>query len=410
MSKRVVVTGMGAVTPIGNDLASYWSGLKEGKVGIGFVTSFDTTEFDIKFAAEVKDFDPNDYLDKKKSRRFDRFSQFAYAATRMAVDDSKLEIEDDNNVGIIIGSGMGGMPTIENEHRKLIEKGPKRVSPFFIQMAISNMAASNVAIELNLKGPWFSVVTACASATHSIGEAYKYIQDGTCDVVVAGGAESTITPLALAGFTSITALAKGDDPSIASRPFDKDRNGFVMGEGAGILIMEEYDRAIKRGAKIYAEVVGFGSTCDAFHMTAPDENGDGIKRAMELAIKSANIQKEDITYINAHGTSTPLNDLTETIAVKNLFKDHAYNLYMTSTKGHTGHLLGAAGGIEAIACCMSLYDSFIPGTMGHEEASEDMDLNYLPKKGIVKDYNYAMSNSLGFGGHNGSLIFKKYRG
>jgi 3-oxoacyl-[acyl-carrier-protein] synthase II len=409
MKRRVVVTGLGAITPIGKDVNSFFEGVREGRLGIDYIKSFDTENFKVKVAAEVKDFDPNNYMDKKEAKRMDRFCQFAVASSIEAVKDSGLDVEkiDKNKFGVVIGSGIGGLLTIEKEHRNLLEKGPNKVGPLFIPMAIVNLAAGNVAIKFGAKGICSSVVTACASGTNAIGEAFRYIQMGYLDVAIAGGAEAPITPLALAGFTNLTALTNKNDPKRASIPFDLERSGFVMGEGAGILILEEYGHAIKRGAKIYAEVVGYGFTCDAYHMTAPDEEAEGASRAMEMALLDANIEKEKISYINAHGTSTPLNDKLETLAIKKVFGDYAKNIPISSTKSMTGHLLGAAGSIEAIVCVKAIEEGFIPPTIGYEKRDPECDLDYVPNEGRRGEVNYALSNSFGFGGHNACLIFKK---
>ncbi|CCJ33620.1 beta-ketoacyl-ACP synthase II [Caloramator australicus] len=409
MKRRVVVTGLGAITPIGKDAKSFFKGVREGRLGIDYIRSFDTENFKVKVAAEVKDFDPNNYMDKKEAKRMDRFCQFAVASSIEAVKDSGLDVEeiDKNKFGVVIGSGIGGLLTIEKEHRNLLEKGPNKVGPLFIPMAIVNLAAGNVAIKFGAKGICSSVVTACASGTNAIGEAFRYIQMGYLDVAIAGGAEAPITPLALAGFTNLTALTNSNDPKRASIPFDLERSGFVMGEGAGILILEEYGHAIKRGAKIYAEVVGYGFTCDAYHMTAPDEEAEGASRAMEMALLDANIEKEKISYINAHGTSTPLNDKLETLAIKKVFGDYAKNIPISSTKSMTGHLLGAAGSIEAIVCVKAIEEGFIPPTIGYEKRDPECDLDYVPNEGRRGEVNYALSNSFGFGGHNACLIFKK---
>ncbi|SEF94883.1 3-oxoacyl-[acyl-carrier-protein] synthase II [Caloramator fervidus] len=409
MKRRVVITGLGAITPLGNDVNTFFKGIKEGKCGIDYIKSFDTENFKVKVAAEVKDFDPSDYVDKKEAKRMDRFCQFALASSIEAIKDSKLDLDtiDKNKFGVVIGSGIGGLLTIEKEHKNLIEKGPNRVGPLFIPMAIINLAAGNVAIKFKAKGICSSVVTACASGTNAIGEAFRYIQMGYLDVAIAGGAEAPITPLALAGFTNLTALTSSNDPKRASIPFDLNRSGFVMGEGAGILILEEYEHALKRGAKIYAEIVGYGFTCDAFHMTAPDENAEGAIRAIEMAILDAGIQKEEISYINAHGTSTPLNDKLETLAIKKVFKEYAKNIPVSSTKSMTGHLLGAAGAVEAVICVKAIEEGFIPPTIGYENPDPECDLDYVPNVGRYKEIRYALSNSFGFGGHNACIIFKK---
>ncbi len=411
MNRRVVVTGMGAITPIGLDVDSYWSSLKKGISGVGHITKFDTAEYDVKIAAELKDFDSEKYLDKKEARRMDFFCQYAVAAAEDAVSDSGLDFKglDANRSGVIIGSGVGGMVTVQNEYLKLLEKGPRRVSPFFVPTMILNMASGYVSIRHGLKGPNSAVVTACATSTNSIGDAYKIIQRDDADVMIAGGTEAAICELSIAGFTSMKALStRNDDPLTASRPFDIGRNGFVMGEGAGILILEELDHAIKRGAKIYAEVIGYGMSSDAYHITAPAPDGNGAARAMENALKDAQISYDKIDYINAHGTSTPMNDRLETLAIKTVFKEQANNIPISSTKSMTGHLLGAAGAIEAIAVIKSITDSFVHPTINYKTPDPDCDLDYVPNNGREMQVNYALSNSLGFGGHNASLIFAKY--
>lgn len=412
MEKRVVVTGMGAITPIGNNVEEYFEGLVNGKCGIDNITLFDTEGFKVKIAAEVKNYSPEDYIDKRAAKRLDRFVQFAIIAAREAYKDSGLNEEniDVEKVATIVGSGIGGLGTIEEQNKVLLTKGPDRVSPMYIPMAIGNMAAGNVAIELGLKGESSSIVTACASGTHSIGEAFRLIKHGYQDAAVCGGCEASITPTGIAGFTNIKALNTTDDVTRASIPFDKERAGFVMGEGAGILVLEELEHAKKRGAKIYAEVVGYGASSDAYHITSPAPDGEGGKRAMENALKDANITPEKITYINAHGTSTPLNDKYETAAIKAAFENCSDKLYVSSTKGHTGHLLGAAGAIEAIACVKAIEKDIVPPTIGYKEKDEDCDLNVVPNEAIKTNVEYAMSNSLGFGGHNSSIIFKKYNG
>jgi 3-oxoacyl-[acyl-carrier-protein] synthase II len=410
MERRVVVTGMGAITPLGNSVDFFWNGIKEGACGVNEIKAFDTTEQKVKLAAEVKDFIPEEYIDRKEVRRMDRYCQFALAAAQQAVENSKLDLDKVNKerLGVIVGSGIGGLATIEEQTIKLYEKGPTRVSPFFIPMSISNMAAGNIAIRFGAKGICTSVITACASATNSIGEAFRNIKFGYSDIMIAGGAEASITPLGIAGFASMNALSKNQNPKRASIPFDKDREGFVMGEGAGILILEELDHALARGAKIYGEVVGYGSTCDAYHMTSPSPEGEGAARAMELAITEGNISKEEVSYINAHGTSTPYNDKFETVAIKRLFGEQAYKVPVSSTKSMTGHLLGAAGAIEAIVAIKAVEENYIPATIGYENADEDCDLDYVVNEGRNQEVNYVLSNSLGFGGHNGVLLFKKW--
>ncbi|QEK12024.1 beta-ketoacyl-ACP synthase II [Crassaminicella thermophila] len=411
MKRRVVVTGIGAITPIGIGKENYWNALKAGKSGIGKITRFDATNFTAQIAAEVKDFQPTDYLDKKEAKRMDRFIQYAVVASKMAVEDSGLDLEniDKNRFGVILGSGIGGIETFEKEYDKLLNKGPGRVSPFFIPMMISNMGAGQISMTLGAKGPNATVVTACASSTNAVGDAFKIIQRGDADIMVTGGTEASITPLAIAGFCTMKALStRNDDPMKASRPFDKDRDGFVMGEGSGILILEELEHALNRGAHIYAEVVGYGMSADAHHITAPAPEGEGAARAMKNAIKDANILPEDIDYINAHGTSTPLNDKFETMAIKSVFGKHAYELAVSSTKSMTGHLLGAAGGIEAIACALAIQEDFIPPTVNYTTSDPECDLDYVPNEGRKRIVRYALSNSLGFGGHNATIILKKY--
>lgn len=410
MKRRVVVTGLGAVTPIGNNVDEFWKSVKEGKCGIGPITRFDTSEYKVHLAAEVKDFNAKDYLDFKTAKRMGRFSHYAIAASREAFADAGLDManEDPYRVGVIIGSGIGDLETSEAAEAKIQAGKPSKVNPFTVPMMIANMAAGNVAIDLGAKGKCTSVVTACASSTHSIGDAFRAIQYGDADVCVAGGAEGSICPLGVASFTSLTALSDSEDPARASIPFDKDRNGFVMGEGAGIVILEELEHAKARNAKIYAELVGYGATCDANHITAPIEDGSGAAKAMELAMNEAGIQPSDVTYINAHGTGTQLNDLVETRAVKAAFGDAAKDVVINSTKSMIGHLLGAAGGVEFVTCVKSIQDGFIHQTIGSVESEEECDLNYAIGAPVEKPVEYAMSNSLGFGGHNASLLIRKY--
>lgn len=407
---RVVVTGLGAITPIGNDVASFWQGLKDKKVGIAPITYFDTTDYKAKLAGEVKDFDPKKYMDPKAARRMEPFSQYAVAAAGEAIAQAGLDMEKEDpfRVGTSIGSGIGSLQAMEREHKKMLEKGPNRVNPLLVPMMISNMAVGNVAMQYGLKGKSINVVTACATGTNSIGEAFRSIQYGEADVMVAGGTESAITPLGMAGFAALTALSTNDDPETASRPFDKDRDGFVMGEGAGIVVLESLEHAQKRGAKILAEVVGYGGSNDAFHITSPAEDGSGAAYAMEMALKDAGIAPEKIDYINAHGTSTHHNDLFETMAVKKALGDHAYKVKINSTKSMIGHLLGAAGGVEFIACVKSIEDGFVHATAGLKEAGEGCDLDYTMGEGVPMDIHYALTNSLGFGGVNASLIIKKF--
>lgn len=412
MSKRVVVTGMGAITPVGNNVETFWQSLKEKKVGIGPITYFDTADYKAKLAAQVKDFDPKEYMDPKTAKRMEAFSQFAVAASSQALKHAGIymEKEDPYRVGVMIGSGIGSLQSVEREYKKLLEKGPGRVNPLLVPMMISNMAAGNVSIQFGLKGKCLNVVTACATGTHSIGEAFRSIQHGEADVMVAGGAEASITPIGVAGFTALTALNTTDDPERASLPFDKDRNGFVMGEGAGIVILESLEHAQARDAVILAEVVGYGATSDAFHITSPAEDGSGAARAMVNAIEEAGIKAEDIDYVNAHGTGTHHNDLFETKAIKLALGDHAYKVKVNSTKSMIGHLLGAAGGVEFITCVKSIQEGFVHATAGLTEEAEGCDLDYTKGEGVNMNVNYAISNSLGFGGHNASLLVKKFEG
>ena len=410
MGRRVVITGLGAITPIGNNVEDCWKSIKEGKCGIDEITHFDTTNFKVKLAAEVKGYNPEDYFDKKSAKRLDTFSQFAIIAAKEAWNDSKLNKEDENmeRVGVILGSGIGGLETMEREMKSIHEKGPDRVSPMFIPMNIVNMAAGNVAIELGTKGESISMVTACASGTHCIGESFRMIKDGYQDIVICGGTEASITPIGIAGFTNIKALSQATDKNRASIPFDKERSGFVMGEGAGIVILEELEHAISRGAKIYAEIVGYGATSDAYHITSPAPGGEGGARAMKIAMQEANANPEDITYINAHGTSTHLNDTSETEAIKTALGEASKKVMVSSTKGNTGHLLGAAGGVEAVICAKAVEEGFVPATINYKVPDEECDLDIVPNEGRKVDVKYAMSNSLGFGGHNASILLKKY--
>ena len=410
MERRVVVTGIGAITPIGNNVEEFWKAIQEEKCGIDNISLFDTTDFKVKLAAEIKNYNPEEFLDKKAAKRLDRYSQLALIAAKEAMKDSKIDMEkeDATRIGVSISSGIGGLTTIEEQEKVLINKGPDRVTPLFIPLSINNMATGNVSIELGTKGESFALSTACASSTHAIGECYRIIKHGYQDIMVAGGSEASITKLGVAGFMNIKALSTSQDKTRASIPFDKERNGFVMGEGAGVIILEELEHAKKRGAKIYAEICGYGATSDAHHITAPAPGGEGGARAMINALKDANIKPEQIDYINAHGTSTPMNDKFETAAVKTAFKDHAYKLTMSSIKGATGHLLGAAGVVESIVCIKAIENSFVPPTIGYKEKDEECDLDIVPNKGRNQEVNYAMNNSLGFGGHNSSLIFKKY--
>lgn len=412
MRNRVVVTGMGAITPIGNSVEEFWNGLREKRVGIGPISMFDTEDYKVKLAAEVKGFEGKNYMDPKAAKRMERFSQFAVAAAREALEDSALEKEkeDPYRVGVCIGSGIGSLQSIEREHKKLLEKGPSRINPLLVPLMIGNMAAGNVAIQFGLKGKCFNVVTACATGTHSIGEAFRSIQYGEADVMVAGGTEASITPLSIAGFGALTALSTSQDPLRASIPFDRDRGGFVMGEGAGVVVLESLEHAKARGAKIYAELVGYGATCDAYHITSPAEDGSGAAKAMEWAIRDAGAKPEDMDYINAHGTGTHHNDLFETKAIKLALGDHAYKVHINSTKSMVGHLLGAAGGVEFIACVKGIQEGFVHATAGLEQEDEGCDLNYTKGSGVETKVRYAVSNSLGFGGHNASLVVKEFEG
>ncbi len=409
MKHRIVITGMGVVTPIGNDVATFWANCRKGICGIGFIESFDTSDFKVKIAAEVKDLEKQNVLDYKEARRMDRFTQMAMIASDEALKDAGLNSnEPENNWGVIIGTGIGGFSTVEKENEKILSKGPKKVSPLFIPMAISNIAAANVAIKYGLRGICESVVSACASGASAIHYGYRLLQQDSATVILCGGSEAAITPLALAGFTSMGALCSHNEPMRASIPFDAKRSGFVMGEGAGIVVMETLENARRRGAKIYAELIGCGATCDAYHITAPDPEGEGGALAMEKAVKEGGIEPSQVSYINAHGTSTPYNDLCETKAIKNVFTDSAYTIPISSTKSMTAHMLGAAGAVEAIVCIKAMEDSFIPPTIGLEEPDPDCDLDYVPKEGRGKELTYTLSNSFGFGGHNVSLLFKKW--
>ena len=411
MKRRVVVTGMGAITPIGNDVESFWNHVKDGKVGIDYITRFDTTEYKVKVAAEVKDFVAKNYMDFRSAKRMELFSQYAVAAALEAMKDAGLEMEKEDpfRVGVIVGSGVGSLQCAENAEQKILEKGPSRVDPLMVPKMITNMAAGNISIMTGARGKCTNVVTACATGTHSIGDAFRAIQYGDADVMFAGGTEGAICPMGVASFTSLTALTTSTDPLRASIPFDKERSGFVMGEGAGVVILEELEHAKARGARIMAEVVGYGATADAYHITSPIEDGSGAARAMTDAMKEAGISPEDVDYINAHGTSTHHNDLFETRAIKAAFGDAAYNLKVNSTKSMIGHLLGAAGGVEFIVCVKSILDGFIHQTVGTKDVEEGMDLDYVIGAPAEQEVTYAMSNSLGFGGHNGTLLIKKYQ-
>lgn len=409
--RRVVVTGMGAITPIGLSVEEFWNGICENKVGIGPITAFDTTEYKAKLAAEVKGFDAKNYMDFKAAKRMEKFSQYAVAAAKEAIEDANLDMEKEDAymVGTSIGCGVGSLDAMEREHKRLLEKGPGRVNPLLVPMMITNMAAGNVAIAYGLKGKSINVVTACATGTNSIGEAYRSIQTGELDVCVAGGTESSITPIGISGFAALTALSTQEDPLKASLPFDKNRNGFVMGEGAGVVILEELDHAVKRGAKIYAEVVGYGCSSDAYHITSPAEDGSGAARAMTNAMNEAGIKPEQVDYINAHGTGTHHNDLFETRAIKLAFEDAAKDVKISSTKSMIGHLLGAAGAVEFIACVKSIEEGYVHPNVGLKETEDEMDLNYVKDNGIKCNVDVVLSNSLGFGGHNATLAVKKFR-
>lgn len=410
MNKRVVITGLGAISPIGNNVKDLWNGIETCKCGIEEITAFDTSTFKTKLAGEVKEYDPLNYFEVKQVKRLDRVSQFAIISAREAFKDSGITEEntDFEKVGIYVGSGIGGFTTIQNQCQINYEKGNSRVSPMFIPMGICNMPAGNIAIDLGLKGESLAIVTACASSTHSIGEAYRNIKHGYQDVIFAGGAESAICEASVAGFENMKALSNSTDKNRASIPFDKQRNGFVMGEGAGIIVLEELEHALKRGAKIYAEVVGYGATSDAYHITSPDPEAKGAVRAMEIAMEDAKIKPEEVDYINAHGTSTHLNDLTETLAIKKTFGEASKKLKVSSTKGNTGHLLGSAGVIEAIICTKAIENKLVPPTINYQIPDEECDLNVVPNKPLKQEINVAISNSLGFGGHNASLVFKKF--
>ncbi|AWG39104.1 beta-ketoacyl-[acyl-carrier-protein] synthase II [Bacillus velezensis] len=409
--KRVVVTGLGALSPLGNDAETSWKNAIGGVSGIGPITRVESDEYPAKVAAELKDFNIENYMDKKESRKMDRFTQYAVVAAKMAVQDAGLNITDEiaPRVGVWVGSGIGGLETLESQFEIFLTKGPRRVSPFFVPMMIPDMATGQISIALGAKGVNSCTVTACATGTNSIGDAFKVIQRGDADAMITGGTEAPLTRMSFAGFSANKALSTNPDPKTASRPFDKNRDGFVMGEGAGIVVLEELEHALARGAKIYGEIVGYGSTGDAYHITAPAQDGEGGARAMQEAIKDAGIKPEEIDYINAHGTSTYYNDKYETKAIKTVFGDHAYKLAVSSTKSMTGHLLGAAGGIEAIFSVMAIKDSIIPPTINIETPDEECDLDYVPDKAREQDVNIVLSNSLGFGGHNATLIFKKYQ-
>ncbi|MFR4995830.1 MAG: beta-ketoacyl-ACP synthase II [Clostridium paraputrificum] len=410
MSRKVVVTGMGAITPIGNNVEEYWNSLKNGRSGIDYIKNIDTSTIDVKIGAEVKDFYPEEVIPKKEVRRLDKFSQFVLYAADEAIKSSGLDIENINSkrFGVYVGSGIGGFMTMESETEKIAIGKSKRVSPFFVPMTIINLGAGNIAIKYGAKGPCTSMVTACATGNNNIGEAFRLIKDGYADVMLAGSGEAPITKMGVAGFASMKALNSNNDISRASIPFDKDRSGFVIGEGGAVLVLESEEHAVSRGAKILAEIVGYGSTCDAYHITCPHPEGEGAADAMIEAIEESGIERNEVSYINAHGTSTPLNDKYETYAIKRVFNDYAYNIPVSSTKSMTGHLLGGAGSIEAVACIKALQEGFIPPTIGLENVDEELDLDYVPNKGREKELKYVLSNSLGFGGHNATLLFKKW--
>lgn len=411
MRTRVVITGLGVITPVGNDIPTFWNSLTTGVSGIDYVTAFDTSEYSTKIAGEIKNFNPEDFIDKKEVRRMDRFVHFAIAASKQAIANAGLNIEESNanRIGVYIGSGIGGLITLEENHTTLMEKGPRRVSPFMIPMMIANMASGLVSIHTGAKGPNSAAVTACATGTHSIGDATEIIRRGHADVMIAGGSEATISPLAFAGFGNMKALSThNDEPQKASRPFDLNRDGFVMGEGSGIVILESLEHAQKRGATIIAEVVGYGMSGDAYHLTAPAPEGEGAARAMAEALRDAGLDASNVDYINAHGTSTDYNDKFETMAIKTIFGEHAYKLAVSSTKSMTGHLLGAAGGVEAVACALAIRDGIIPPTINYETPDPDCDLDYVPNESRKQPVRVAMSNSLGFGGHNASIILKAF--
>jgi len=409
--RRVAVTGVGVVTPIGIGKDRFWNALLEGRSGVRRIQSFDPTPFPTQIAAEVHDFDPLDFMDRKEARRNDRFVQFAIAATRMALEDADFRITPENRdrVGVVLGSGIGGANTWEEQHRVLLERGPDRVSPFFIPMLISNMAAGMVSIVFGARGPNTSVVTACATGGHCIGDAFKIIQRGDADAMIAGGTEAAITALSIAGFCSMKAMStRNHEPERAVRPFDRDRDGFVMGEGAGVVILEDLERARARGARIYCEVVGYGMSADAYHITQPDPEGDGAAQSMARCLEDAGLSPQEVDYINAHGTSTPYNDKFETLAIKRVFGDHAYRLAVSSTKSMTGHLLGAAGGVELIACALSVHEGVLPPTINYETPDPDCDLDYVPNRARPAPVRVALSNAFGFGGHNCTLAVRRF--
>ena len=410
MKRRVVVTGLGAVTPIGNTVPEFWQGIREGRVGIGEITRFDTESFKVKLAAEVRDFDAAERMDPKAAKRMERFSQYAVAAAKEAFADADLHLEEEDpfRAGVIVGSGIGSLETVESEYAKILKGNVKRVAPLMVPKMISNMPAGNISIQLGLRGKCTNVVTACASGTHCIGDAFRAIQYDDADIMLAGGAESCICPTGVAGFQALTALTEETDPARASIPFDKDRSGFVLGEGAGVVVLEELQHALARGARIYAELVGYGATGDAFHITSPSEDGSGAAKAMELAIKEGGVRPSEVDYINAHGTATHHNDLYETRAIKAAFGEAAKDVVINSTKSMIGHLLGAAGGVEFVVCAKAVEENYIHQTVGTRETDEECDLNYAIGAPVEKEVRYALTNSLGFGGHNASLLLKKY--
>lgn len=412
MKRRVVITGMGAITPVGIGKDEYWQALLAGQSGIARITRFDPSEYATQIAGEVKGFEPANYMDKKEAKRMDRFTQFAIASTKMALDDSRIDLdqEDKSRIGTLIGTGIGGMETLNEQYKVLFEKGPGRISPFFVPMMIANMAAGQTSIAFGLQGPCSCVVTACATGTNAIGDAFRTIQRGDADIMVAGGTEAAISPAAVAGFCSMKAMStRNDEPQKASRPFDMDRDGFVMGEGAGVVILETLEHALARGATIYAEMAGYGTNADSYHITAPAPEGIQASKCMALALEDAGLKPSDIDYINAHGTSTPLNDKNESLAIKRLFGDHTAKLAISSTKSMTGHLLGAAGAIECIAMAMTIQTGMVHPTINYETADPELDLDYVPNKARAKSVNAALSNSFGFGGHNATILLKKFQ-
>jgi len=411
--RRVVVTGVGVLSPIGNNVDEFWTGLKEGRNGVSLISKFDTTNFKTKFAFEVKNFDPTVYMDKKAAKRMDTFTQYAVATSVMAFQDSGLDLskQDPERIGVVFGSGIGGMEIFEKQHKLFLEGGAKTVTPFFVPMMISDIAAGQISIRFGLKGPNYATTSACATSANALADALMLVQRGSADIMFCGGSEASITPMAVAGFNAAQALSEWNDKyEIACRPFDKDRNGFVMAEGSATLVLEEYEHAVARGAKIYGEMVGMGLSGDAFHLTAPAPEGEGAVRSMKAALYDAGITPDQVDYINAHGTSTELNDMNETKAIKTVFGEHAYKLNISSTKSMTGHLLGAAGAMEAVACVLALKEGIVPPTIHLDEPDPVCDLNYTPHTAVKRDIKYALSNSFGFGGHNASLVFKKFEG